>query len=174
MSKQIKLSQSSQTALVFISIVALTILDISVDLLQGVKLGHVLVEALILPLAGWGLFMIWRGLLNLKEENSNLKIDVARLAQDAKEWRAEASKYLAGLSDAIDAQLNRWNLTTAEKEIGLLLLKGLSHKEIAQIRETSERTVRHQANAVYEKSKLSGRAELAAFFLEDLLAPHRP
>jgi hypothetical protein len=31
--------------------------------------------------------------------------------------------------------------------------------------------VRHQALAVYRKSGLGGRAELAAFFLEDLLLP---
>ncbi|MCZ7679332.1 MAG: hypothetical protein M5U28_11460 [Sandaracinaceae bacterium] len=53
----------------------------------------------------------------------------------------------------------------------LLLLKGLSLKEIAAARDTGERTAREQARAVYRKSGLSGRAELAAFFLEDLLAP---
>ena len=39
------------------------------------------------------------------------------------------------------------------------------------MRDASERTVRQQALAVYAKSGLGGRAELAAFFLEDLLAP---
>lgn len=53
----------------------------------------------------------------------------------------------------------------------LLLLKGLSHKVIAEVRATSERTVRQQALAVYRKAGLAGRAELAAFFLEDLLLP---
>ena len=49
--------------------------------------------------------------------------------------------------------------------------KGCGHKEIAQIQQKSERTVRQHAVAVYRKSGLSGRAELAAFFLEDLLLP---
>jgi hypothetical protein len=35
-------------------------------------------------------------------------------------------------------------------------------------------TVRQHAVAVYRKSGLAGRAELSAFFLEDLLLPHRP
>lgn len=39
------------------------------------------------------------------------------------------------------------------------------------MRRTSERTVRQQALSVYRKAKLAGRAELSAFFLEDLLAP---
>jgi len=37
--------------------------------------------------------------------------------------------------------------------------------------ERSERTVRQHAVAVYRKSGLAGRAELSAFFLEDLLLP---
>jgi len=62
-------------------------------------------------------------------------------------------------------------LTPAEREIALLLLKGLSHKEIATIRSVSETTVRQQARSLYRKAGLSGRNELAAFFLEDLLGP---
>jgi DNA-binding CsgD family transcriptional regulator len=62
-------------------------------------------------------------------------------------------------------------LTVSEKEVAFLLLKGLSLKEIAAIRETSEKTARAQSTAIYEKSGLAGRSELAAFFLEDLLAP---
>ena len=38
----------------------------------------------------------------------------------------------------------------------------------------SDRTVRQQAVEVYRKSGLSGRAELSAFFLEDLLLPLSP
>ena len=52
-----------------------------------------------------------------------------------------------------------------------MLLKGLEHKQIAAIQGKSERTVRQHAIAVYKKSGLGGRAELSAFFLEDLLLP---
>ena len=66
-------------------------------------------------------------------------------------------------------QLGRWELTAAEKEVAILVLKGLSHKEVADVRKTSERTARKQARAVYKKAGLDGRAALSAFFLEDLL-----
>jgi DNA-binding CsgD family transcriptional regulator len=59
-------------------------------------------------------------------------------------------------------------LTLAEKETALLILKGLSNKEIAGIRSASELTVKQQTNAIYKKSGLSSRAQLIAFFLEDL------
>jgi DNA-binding NarL/FixJ family response regulator len=55
--------------------------------------------------------------------------------------------------------------------VALLLLKGLSLKEIATVRATSERTVRAQARSLYSKAGLTGRAALSSFFLEDLLAP---
>jgi DNA-binding NarL/FixJ family response regulator len=54
------------------------------------------------------------------------------------------------------------------------MLKGLRHKEIATMRETSERTVRQQALTIYKKAGLDGRTDLAAFFLEDLLPAAHP
>lgn len=45
----------------------------------------------------------------------------------------------------------------------------MSLKDVAAIRGTSEKTARAQSMAVYAKAGLSGRSELSAFFLEDLL-----
>ncbi|CAG0974496.1 hypothetical protein MYXO_01486 [Myxococcaceae bacterium] len=86
-------------------------------------------------------------------------------------WRARAESLLRGLGEEIDAQLGRWGLSPAERETVLLLLKGYGHKEIARLLGKSERTVRQQAASAYKKSGLAGRAELSAFFLEDLLLP---
>jgi len=66
------------------------------------------------------------------------------------------------------AQGQRWR---TESRVALLLIKGLSHKEIATVRAVSERTVREQARSIYSKAGLTGRTALSAFFLEDLLAP---
>lgn len=97
--------------------------------------------------------------------------DLDRSRAEATRWRSEAEQALRGLGEAIDVQFDRWELTPAEREVGLLLLKGLSLKEVATVRSTSERTARDQARAVYRKGGLSGRSELSAFFLEDLLLP---
>ena len=58
--------------------------------------------------------------------------------------------------------------------MAFLLLKGFSLKDIAELRRTHEKTVRAQAASIYAKSGLSGRSELSAFFLEDLLVPRAP
>ena len=96
-------------------------------------------------------------------------LDERRAERDV--WRASAERSLRGLATAIDDQLARWGLTPAEREVALLLLKGKSHKAIAYETGRSERTIRQHAVTVYQKSALAGRAELAAYFLEDLVLP---
>jgi DNA-binding CsgD family transcriptional regulator len=69
----------------------------------------------------------------------------------------------------IQWQFEEWGLTPSEREVALMLLKGLSIKEISKCRSTHEKTVRKQASSIYEKSTLGGRHELSAWFFEDLL-----
>lgn len=68
----------------------------------------------------------------------------------------------------ISRQMEAWGLSSAELEIGWMILKGLQFKEIAAARGTSERTVRQQAQAIYAKSGIPNRSEFSAHFLEDL------
>jgi DNA-binding CsgD family transcriptional regulator len=118
-----------------------------------------------------GVALLFRVAQQQREEQGKVIRDLELARMQGQRWRAEARTYLDGLGNAIEAQFARWSLTDAEREVALLLLKGLSHKEIATVRAVSERTVREQARAVYSKSGLTGRAGLSAFFLEDLLAP---
>lgn len=99
-------------------------------------------------------------------------LETARL--EGLQWRHDRSDLIRGLSQGIADQFAKWALTPAEREVGLLILKGMSYKEIAVMRDVSEKTVRQQAHGVYRKAKLSGRAALSAFFLEDLLLPMQP
>src|SRR5687767_14356857 len=109
-------------------------------------------------------FLVYKNKLALIRD-----LDEARI--QGRQWRDETRALLRGLGEAIDRQFSTWKLTEAEREVGLLILKGLSLKEIAGVRATSERTIRAQARSIYAKAGLSGRAALAAFFLEDLFVP---
>ncbi len=102
---------------------------------------------------------------------ANLKHALEASQREADRWREEAAQVLQGMGQALDRQFERWNLSQAERDVALFLLKGFSTRDIANLRSTSERTVRQQAQDVYRKAGLSGRAELSAFFLEDLLLP---
>ncbi|NJO38049.1 MAG: hypothetical protein HC871_11095 [Rhizobiales bacterium] len=95
------------------------------------------------------------------------ELDVARV--EGNEWRGKAEAHLSGLRDEMGAQFDRWGMSVAEKEIGMLILKGLSHKEISTLRGVTEATVRQQAQSIYQKSKLPGKTAFSAYFLEDLM-----
>lgn len=96
-------------------------------------------------------------------------LEERRAERDA--WRRSAEGALSGLGEAIERQFAAWGLTPTESEVALLLLKGIGHKQIAGATGRSERTVRQHAVAIYQKAGLGGRAELAAFFLQDLMLP---
>lgn len=64
--------------------------------------------------------------------------------------------------------MDEWKFSNGEKDIGKLIMKGLSMKEIAEIRDTSESTVRQQAATLYRKANVHSRQEFIAYFLEDL------
>lgn len=78
------------------------------------------------------------------------------------------------LSDVIDSQFTVWALTPAERDVGLLALKGLDVAEIAELRGAAQGTVRAQLTRIYSKAEVSGRAQFAAFFVEDLLGTGVP
>jgi DNA-binding CsgD family transcriptional regulator len=161
-------------AAAFLGVAATVALDVSLDARDGASAGHMIAELTTMVFALSGVGVIAAQLVAARRRTRALQVDLGRAKADAERYRADADELLRGLGAAIDRQFERWELSPAEREVGLLLLKGLSHKEVASMRDTSERTVRQQALAVYRKAGLSGRAELAAFFLEDLLLPRAP
>ena len=152
-----------------------TAVDLFLDFATGMNVFHVVVESLVLIVLGAVSVTMWqrRGERIRRLDRKVLLLDnqVRSLGAAVNRWRAENEELMQGLGRAIDIQFERWKLSGAEAEVALLLLKGFSLREIGAIRETSERTSRDQARAVYRKSGLSGRTELSAFFLEDLLLP---
>ena len=103
------------------------------------------------------------------DERNALIRDLELARAEGGAWRKRAQHYLQGLGEEIEKQFEEWQLTQAEREVALLMLKGFSHREIAELRSTTEATIRHQARAVYQKSHLTGRSAFSAYFLEDLL-----
>lgn len=94
--------------------------------------------------------------------------DLAIAQAEGDGWRNKVRSHLAGLKAGMDRQFQDWGMTPAEREVGLLILKGLSHKEIATLRATTEATVRQQAQSIYRKANLPGKTGFSAYFLEDL------
>ena len=130
---------------------------------------HILIEVFmgLMSLIAFGvlLFSSWKQKKTLQKMGSNLT-----QAEEALNTAKQQSNKLKGeFSKIIQSQFDLWNFTQSEREVALLLLKGLTLEEIAAVRETKEKTVRQQVSNLYKKAGISGRHELVAFFFEDLL-----
>jgi len=147
----------ARMAAFLLAIVILGIVDFIFDLPHGLSMPHVLVELGMILLGLGGALYLAHGWYHDHHK--------AESAHDS------LKKYMLGVGKTIDRQFHDWGLTEAERCTAILVLKGLSHKDIAERCGRSERTVRQHAVAVYRKSGLAGRAELAAYFMEDLLPP---
>jgi DNA-binding CsgD family transcriptional regulator len=168
-----------RTSMILFALIALLMAtDLTIEFRQGVPMALQSFELVIFMSALAGIAFHWWQMAAARRRSARLDVELAearaeahRWSEDARRWSAEAQSQLQGLGVAIDRQFERWGLTPAEREVALLQLKGLRHRDIAALRNTSERTVRQQALAIYRKSGLDGRSDLAAFFLEDLLLP---
>lgn len=140
--------------------------DLWQDLTNGAPNLHLAWEAVMIGLGTTSFVLLVLSALK-KAKRLESRLDETR--KDLQEWREKARLHTEGLTTEIDQQFVRWGLSPAEKEVGFLMLKGLSFKEAAEIRKASERTVRQQAQDIYRKSSIAGRNEFTAWFLEDLL-----
>jgi len=151
-------------------IMLLNFADLIADIRMGVPLWHILSEGAIVLMSGcmaaYLMIEIRRRTRSLKKLSQQLKESKHQHAQITEQFKAARHDYF----QAIEQQFNDWQLSHSEQEVALLILKGLSIPEIAIMRTTKEKTVRHQASAIYRKAQIEGRHELSAWFMEDFIA----
>lgn len=89
----------------------------------------------------------------------------ARSARAEEALRAASGAFL----EVLEERFNEWGLTPAERDVALFAIKGMSTQEIAELRQTSEGTVKAQTNAIYRKAGVSGRPQLLSLFIDELM-----
>ncbi|GAA4811876.1 hypothetical protein GCM10011365_17660 [Marinicella pacifica] len=151
-------------------IMLLNMADLIADIRMNVALWHILSEAMIVMVSGflaaYLIIEMRRRSRSLKQLSKELKEAHHQQAQITEQFKTARHDYFK----AIEKQFNDWQLSRSEQEVALLILKGLSIPEIAIMRSTKEKTVRHQASAIYRKAQIDGRHELSAWFMEDFIA----
>ncbi|WP_372655213.1 helix-turn-helix transcriptional regulator [Halobacteriovorax sp.] len=142
--------------------------DIFHDINEGLEFKHLFHESLILVFSS--LIILFKIYMSLQKNKTILSLtnQANQATLEADHFKNEIQKYKNGLVEAINQQFKIWGLTDSEADVALLLVKGLSMKEIAAARGTSEATVRQQSSAIYQKSNLDNRNQLTSYFLEDL------
>jgi len=143
-------------AIVLISAALFFAYDIVADLLDDDEsFAHIAVELLVFIAMSLVLFRELHQVRQLNREISEQQSRMARLSGD--------------LMVVMQSQFVQWCLSPSESDVALLLIKGLSMREISELREVKEKTVRQQATSIYAKSGYAGRHELVAHFIEDLM-----
>lgn len=146
--------------------------DLLSDIQYHAPMLHIMIECTMLLACMLSAIILFKGFsLVSKNAIGYFETKIQTSTQEAEKWQAEHQKIMRGLSEKIQWQFQQWQLSKSEIDIGFLLIKGYSLQEIADIRQTSERTVREQARHIYAKAQVTSRNELSAFFLEDLLPP---
>jgi len=152
----------------------LSVIDIIREYAAGESVSHLTFEIVVLICATAWSFYLWYRWLTAKQLLHHEIAEKLKLNNEYREWKTKNQGMLNGMNNLISNQFQAWDLTPAEKDVAFLLLKGLPFKEIASVRGGSEKTIRHHALKIYQKSGLQGRTELFAYFFEDLFTPESP
>ncbi len=143
--------------------------DLVADLSHGADAAHIVKEVIVVGISMIAIAWLLWGLRQqrLKIRSLQQELETANSPQTPpKKYVLEARQKLGNV---VTRQFSEWMLTGSEIEVGWLLLKGLSLKEIAMVRSTQEKTVRQQASSIYKKAGVSGRHAFSAWFIEDIL-----
>lgn len=154
---------------VFFWIVAITsIADVFSDIRQGAHVLHILQESLMFIFALALLWILYQRTKAQMKRNAQLLTEL----NEVKARSTQASKELIDakriFGEEITKQFSAWSLTESEAEVALFSLKGLSAKEIANLRSSSEKTVRNQLTSVYRKSGTTSKLSFVTWFMEGL------
>ena len=129
--------------------------DLSLGDAEGNSLSHNVVELA----AALGLAL---GVLFLARE-------LRRLMARQKRMAVQIEAASGAFHDVLEERFDEWALTPSERDVALLLIKGLSIADIAGLRGSAEGTVKAHCNKVYSKAGVAGRSELVSHFIEDLM-----
>lgn len=90
--------------------------------------------------------------------------------QERNTQQSESLRFLRGEMDRyVHGKFDEWSLTSAERDIAMYMLKGLSIAEIAAARSTAEGTVKAQTSNIFRKTGVASRLELMSLFMDEFL-----
>jgi len=116
---------------------------------------HLAFEILAVFALGSGIFVTSRFILLLREGQQSAELSLSLLRKD--------------FDGLVRQKFVKWALTPAEKDISILLLKGLGTAEISEMRSTKLGTVKLQVHKILQKSGATNRAEFMSLFIDDFL-----
>lgn len=163
------LSRETALVLIFAIVVIASGADLVADLSHGADAEHIIKEVIVVSLSSLAIAWLMWGLHRQRLEIRSLRQELEAASRPENPPKTYVLEARQKLGTVVARQFSEWLLTASEIEVGWLLLKGLSLKEIATVRSTQEKTVRQQASSIYKKAGVSGRHAFSAWFIEDIL-----
>ncbi|MCO5112986.1 MAG: LuxR C-terminal-related transcriptional regulator [Bdellovibrionaceae bacterium] len=167
------LHSDRQKVIFFACLMLLAAFDLWFDFKHGIPAKHLFFEIFVLfvSILGFNYFVaIWYR----QEQKKNLTFQSLHQKLQERETeihslQGQVKTYKEEFRGEVERTFRSWGLTKSESDVAGFLLKGLSLKEIADLRSSNERTVRAQCGSIYKKSKLNGRSQLSSYFLDDMI-----
>ena len=168
---------SNRHKLVIYLYLLIVILTISLDIYEETMtyhgnegfLFHFAFEIYLILLSLTGIAYLFHLHISEKKQHIELLQEMEASRAQIQTLKARFAGLKSEFASLLSQQFEEWKLSGGEKEIALMLIKGLSFDEIAEARNTTSKTARKQAVSIYAKAGLKNRNELSAWFLEDML-----
>ena len=119
-------------------------------------------ELIHLVFEGGAVVALFFGMVSLFKYTSFLKNQNIKAQMQLSALKVDFDEY-------VRSQFAKWELTVAEKDVALLLLRGLNTSDIADLRSVSVGTIKVQAHKVFGKSGVSSRVEFMALFMDEFI-----
>lgn len=74
-----------------------------------------------------------------------------------------------GFQSLLHSEFAAWDLSPSERDVALLVIKGFSNPEIANIMGKSEGTVKTQSNAIFRKAGVNSRVQLVGLIVDRMV-----
>lgn len=116
---------------------------------------HLAFEILAVFALGSGIYVTSQFIILLREGQQSAELALSFLRKD--------------FDGLVRQKFLKWALTPAEKDISILLLKGLGTAEISEMRSTKLGTVKLQVHKILQKAGAKNRAEFMSLFIDDFL-----
>jgi len=105
-----------------------------------------------------------------------LGLVVARLSWYLRALRYAHSEHTETISllrgqfgEVLEAKFTAWRLTRAERDVTMLILKGLSVADIAAARNTAPGTIKAQSTSIFRKVGVGSKSELLSLIIDEFL-----
>lgn len=93
-----------------------------------------------------------------------------RLLQSEAERSRETIHMLRGnFDEVLRGKFEEWGLTTAERDVTLLIIRGLSVADIAAARNTAQGTIKAQSTSIFRKIGVGSKTELMSAIIDEFL-----